>query len=96
MQELIVLSNDYVSARFTYQGFARFSRQLSVAAMAKVAKVTRDQNVVQGPLQQTLQQMNDQVDAERVPLLDSSPLSQKILQSLQQFEQLHGFWPEPA
>ncbi len=91
IEKLIALSNQYVGEHFRYNGFARFSRDVCVAAIADLSSVVRKSfGDTQSGLHYTMTQINYDVDQTRIPLLDNSELSKKIYNNLASFGELAG------
>lgn len=96
MDELIAQSNAQVEERFTYMGFARFSRNNSVQAIADFSIALRKSpQADQQPLVEPFfQQNNYDTDQTRVPKVREGVLGNKLKSSLSQFTPIEGILPD--
>ena len=92
MEQLVVLSNRYVAQKFTYKGFARFSEQVSVQAIAEVSSSTRS-TTLNSLTQNAHATLQYTVDENRRPILSDSHYSKQLCTVLSRFEPLQGFKP---
>ncbi|BCE02385.1 hypothetical protein [Marinicellulosiphila megalodicopiae] len=94
MDSLIRLSDRHVDESFTYQGVARFSRNMDVEKLAKLSNQIRKFNQKEHQeFSKNFVDTNYQVDQSRVPKLNDSQLSKKIRSQLSGFGQLDGILP---
>jgi len=94
-QMLISLSDRHVDEHFSYNNFTRFSYKNSILQIARISALTRDPNFV-FDVAEKYGQLNNETDKLRVPILDNSPLAQKIENSIKQFGKLSGMVPIKA
>ncbi len=93
MGEFICLSDSHVDENFSYKGFKRFSKTISVIGLAKLLSQTRGYSEDVIAFESTFQEHNHEIDKTRVPTLDESTLSLKIKKSLTEFGDLAGMTP---
>ncbi|MCF6194265.1 MAG: hypothetical protein L3J46_08025 [Kangiellaceae bacterium] len=95
METLIGESNRYVEENFTYLGFARFSRNNNIHAIADLSFTLRQKEVEykQNKFSATLEENNYQTDKTRVPILKSGPQTNKLKNRLTLFGKLNGILP---
>ncbi len=92
MEQLVLISNRYVAEHFTYKGFARFSEQVSVKAIAEVSSSTRSLTL-SSLTQHAHATLQYSVDENRRPILPASAYSKQLSDVIQRFEPLLGFKP---
>jgi len=93
MDEFIGLSDQHVNENFSYKGFKRFSKTVSIIGLAKLLSQTRGYSEDIIAFESYFQMHNEEIDKTRVPRLDESTLSQKIKSSLTKFGDLAGIVP---
>lgn len=92
----ITISNQHVESHFTYKGFNRFSREISVAEIGELSVKTRRLNDShsQTGFSKNLELANYQTDLSRAPALSDSQLSNKLRSQLIQFNVTEGILPK--
>ena len=95
METLIGESNRYVEERFTYLGFARFSRNNNIHAIADLSYTLRQKETEhkQNKFSAILEESNYHTDKTRVPILKDGPQSNKLRNKLALFGKLNGILP---
>jgi hypothetical protein len=95
METLIGESNRYVEENFTYLGFARFSRNNNIHAIADLSFTLRQKEIEykQNKFSATLEESNYHTDKTRVPILKSGPQTNKLKNRLTLFGKLNGILP---
>jgi len=93
MAALLSLSDGHVDENFSYKGFKRFSKTVSIIGLAKLLSETRSYTEEVIAFESSLQELNNEIDKTRVPKLDESNLSLKIKASLIEFGDLAGMTP---
>jgi len=96
MTQLIHLSDRHVDEHFKFAQVARFSRNISVKAIASISASTRQlhKTVALLEFEQHWLKSNYQTDLTRVPTLNASPLSLKIKAQLNSFGTIAGVLPK--
>ena len=93
MEALIARSDRHVDENFRYRGFARFSQNNDIEAMANLSLALRRSTERHQFLQQ-LEQANYQTDLTRVPRLDDSPYGKKVRSQIDKYQPLDGILPK--
>ena len=96
MDEFIGLSDQHINENFSYKGFKRFSKAVSIVGLAKLLSQTRGESEDVIAFESCFKMHNDEIDKTRVPTLDESVLSNKIKSSLIKFGELTGIVPIEA
>jgi len=96
MNKFLSLSDRHVDEHFLYKGFARFSWQNSVIAIAELSSVLRKkiQDKDHHAFSQAFEAAIYETDQTRVPKLYDGVLSDKIKSTLARFDQLNGILPD--
>ncbi len=95
MDTFLAWSNQYVEDHFTYQGFARFSRENSVAAISELSYLTRQRESGKDidSFTHIFANSNYETDKTRVPVLSDTPLSRKLREKLVKSNIKRGILP---
>lgn len=95
MDGLLSMSNRQVEENFYYLGFARFSRNNSIEAIARLSSTLRksDNQSEQADFIQDFDKATYQTDTSRVPALHRGQLTNKIRSKLAEFNRLQGILP---
>lgn len=98
MDALLHLSQRDVEERFSFKGFARFSRENSVTKISKLSAQTRHKGLTEGNIDfaNMFKQNNYETDETRVPKLRDSALGRKLVQQMNQFEIGGGILPRSS
>ena len=91
---LIQYSDRYVQENFTFQGFARFSHEVSIDQVADFSTKTRKLGPQANEFMQNFRAMNASVDARRAPKLNGNSLGVKQLNKIGRFSYLEGYLPQ--
>ncbi|MDT0593993.1 hypothetical protein [Glaciecola petra] len=93
---VLALSNRYVEENFIFKGYARFSRNQSVAKISNLSAETRigSQHNIDSEFATQFADLNYQTDATRVPKINNNGLEKKIKHQLKQFDIQYGFLPK--
>jgi hypothetical protein len=92
MEHLVLSSNRLISENFKFKGFARFSENVSVCAIAHLSAATRALATSENS-RSAHERIQYHVDENRVPLIAPSLYSERLKHQLAQFEPLQGFKP---
>lgn len=94
MSELVHTGDRYVDEKFTYRGFKRFSWATDVEEIGEISIAMRDKKKIEeSGFNTNFQGVNYEVDSTRVPILHHSPLTEKVIQDIEQFGSLAGQLP---
>jgi hypothetical protein len=95
MDEFLSFSDRHVDENFLYMGFARFSRNNSITAIAELSSLLRQRSLHEEHLAfaSAFKTATYETDKTRVPKLGEGPLSEKIRSNLARFGQLEGILP---
>lgn len=95
MDTLLVVSNRHVEENFHYFGFARFSRNNNIQAIARLSSALRkgDEQPEQNSFVKDFEKANYETDTTRVPALHKGRLAAKIKMKLAAFGGLQGILP---
>ncbi|VAV86949.1 hypothetical protein MNBD_ALPHA02-314 [hydrothermal vent metagenome] len=95
MDEFLSLSDRHVDENFLYKGFARFSRNNSITAIAELSSLLRQRSLHEEhhAFASAFETAIYETDKSRVPKLGEGPLSEKIRVNLARFGQLEGILP---
>lgn len=95
MDTFLTWSNQYVEQHFTFQGFARFSRNNSVAAISELSYLTRQREAGNSidSFTHIFANSNYETDKTRVPVLSDTPLSRKLRAQLAKSKVKRGILP---
>ncbi len=96
MDEFLSLSDRHVDENFLYKGFARFSRNNSITAIAELSSLLRQRSLHEEhhAFANAFETAIYETDKTRVPKLGEGPLSEKIRANLARFGPLEGILPE--
>ena len=95
MNQLVQLSKQHVEENFCYRGFNRFSQAHSVLAIGDLSYQTRKVSQAQATpgFKQAWQQLNQEVDLQRVPRINPTGYGLKQMAFFNQLGPLKGFAP---
>ncbi|WP_148039069.1 hypothetical protein [Marinomonas hwangdonensis] len=96
MDALIELSNNYVEEHFTFNGFARFSRNNCIQSIGEFSINTRliDDNQINATGKKLISEHNGSVDESRAPVIKLEQQKQRLSQNFQGITLLEGFLPK--
>ena len=96
MTQLVQLSNRYVEENFKFNEFARFSRNVSVAAIASTSILTRADAAKEASesFKIVFKNSNYETDVTRVPSIHDSVLGSALREQLEKFGSLQGIMPK--
>ena len=86
-------SDRYVEQQFAYQGFARFSTELSVQKKADFSFLTRNPKAVDARFKSHFDDMSYEVDASKAPSFNRGALGEKQHCELKAYDDLQGYLP---
>ena len=96
MDALIELSNNYVEEHFTFNGFARFSRNNCIQSIGEFSINTRliDDNQINATGKKLISEHNGSVDESRAPVIKLEQQKQRLSQNFEGITLLEGFLPK--
>ncbi len=94
IEAMIQCSNQHVCEHFTYKGFARFSKSVSVKKVGEFSVQTRKVGELEPAFRETFRAMNSRVDSERAPRLNKRNLGRAQLEKINRFTELDGYVPQ--
>lgn len=96
MDALIAHSDRHVDETFRFRGFARFSRENAIQAIADLSLQTRPyaRDLADAQFEQIFRANNYEVDASRAPALGAGELGRKNRQLIEQYANLLGHMPQ--
>ncbi len=92
MDEVLRRSNLHVARNFTFKGFARFSPDVNILAIAELSSAVRAKPKNAG-FNTALSDTNYETDAGRVPVLSDSAYAHKIKSDIAKLDIRAGFLP---
>ena len=90
---LLQCSDRYVEQQFTFQGFARFSTDVSVQRKAEFSFMTRNPQNVDARFGSYFDDMSYEVDASKAPIFNQGKLGEKQRNEVKQYNDLQGYLP---
>lgn len=92
MDQLLLVSNQWIANNFRYKEFARFSEEVSIPAIGNLSMATREPTKDElAQLAHT--QLNYSVDENRRPILSDSDYANKLMHNIDEFGDIDGFKP---